>query len=69
MILYDPAPATLGPIRDIPPCKDCPDRVPACHASCHRYADWREKLEAVKANRLKYDKLRDLDTRKGRTMY
>ena len=26
------------------PCKDCPDRYPACHDHCERYLSFREQL-------------------------
>ena len=28
------------------PCKDCPDRHPACHGSCEKYKEWRDKYQA-----------------------
>ena len=46
-----------GPIRDIPPCKDCTDRYPGCHDKCSGYADWKSKLENVNEERRKYNQL------------
>lgn len=31
-----------------PPCKDCPDRVPACHDKCERYAEFKSEQEQIK---------------------
>ena len=28
------------------PCKDCPDRFPACHDSCPRFKEYREYIDA-----------------------
>lgn len=33
-------------------CKECQDRHPACWGTCERYLEAREKLEAVKAEKL-----------------
>ena len=34
-------------IRKNPPCeKTCPERNSECHATCGRYAAWREKMDA-----------------------
>ena len=33
-----------------PPCKDCPDRTPGCHAKCGKYAEyvaWNEERKRV----------------------
>ena len=30
------------------PCKDCPERHPACHDRCERYIEWRDKWRAAK---------------------
>ena len=35
------------------PCKDCKERSPACHGACKRFAEWKEPLEALKADREK----------------
>lgn len=44
-----------GPIRDIPPCKDCSDRYPGCHDKCRGYAEWKSNLEKVNDERKKYN--------------
>lgn len=31
------------------PCKDCPDRYPACSGRCERYKEYRAELDAQKA--------------------
>lgn len=31
-----------------PPCKDCPDRVPACHDKCAKYIEWRDGIREEK---------------------
>ena len=31
------------------PCKDCPDRFPACHDHCPKYKAYKEEREAYKA--------------------
>lgn len=46
-----------GPIRDISPCKDCPDRHPGCHDKCPGYAEWKSKLEKVNSERKKYNQM------------
>ena len=33
------------------PCKDCPDRYPACSAKCERYKAARAKYDALKKAR------------------
>lgn len=45
--------ATFQMIRDIPPCKGCPDRYTACSDHCQKpeFLKWREKLETVRTNR------------------
>jgi hypothetical protein len=35
------------------PCFKCEDRKAGCHAGCPRYAEWREKHEAERAERTK----------------
>ena len=34
--------------RDCPCTRDCPDRVPACHASCPKYKEWRAMIDIKK---------------------
>ena len=41
--------------REISPCKDCKNRHPACHDSCERYNDWKQRLEKVNEERKKYN--------------
>ena len=52
-----------GPIRDIPPCKDCQDRYILCHDKCKRYADWKSEIERVKEEKRKYNKMLGIHTR------
>ena len=33
------------------PCKDCAERFVGCHASCPRYAEFREGCDAVRKKR------------------
>ena len=33
------------------PCYNCSDRATGCHESCKRYAEWKERNEAVKQQR------------------
>jgi sulfatase maturation enzyme AslB (radical SAM superfamily) len=33
-------------MNEIAPCKDCPDRHPACHGSCDKYKEWSERYQA-----------------------
>lgn len=37
------------------PCKECPERHPACHDHCERYIEWRDKWRAAK-ERLRQEK-------------
>lgn len=34
------------------PCKDCPDRVVGCHATCERYIAYDEQRKAIRAQKL-----------------
>lgn len=36
-------------MRPDPPCRECNDRYPACHAKCECYLAWRADLDAFKA--------------------
>ena len=40
--------------REISPCKGCTERHEACWGKCEKYKTWKEKLEAVNAERKKY---------------
>ena len=40
--------------REIPPCKGCTERHEACWGKCENYKTWKEKLEAVTAERKNY---------------
>ncbi len=31
------------------PCKDCPDRYPACSSACDRYKEWRRGYDEFRA--------------------
>jgi hypothetical protein len=33
------------------PCLDCPDRVPACHDRCERFAEYKRKLDEIKGKK------------------
>ena len=33
----------------IPPCKDCGERNPGCHDHCSRYAEYKQRMEQVRA--------------------
>ena len=44
-----------GPIRDIPPCKDCEDRFTACHDKCEKYKAWKSRLDEVNKRRKEYN--------------
>ncbi len=33
-------------MKETAPCKDCPDRHLACHDSCEKYKEWRERHHA-----------------------
>lgn len=33
------------------PCRTCTDRVLRCHKTCERYAEYRNKIEAIAAKR------------------
>lgn len=62
------------PIRDITPCKDCPERFIACADRCPKdergefgIKAWKAELERVKATRKDYlDKWRDNRKREER---
>jgi hypothetical protein len=41
------------------PCKDCPDRHTACHDSCDKYKEWKERYQAQQQH-LKDNKYRML---------
>ena len=45
--------AAFRMIRDIPPCKGCPDRYTACSDHCQKpeFLKWREQLATVRTNR------------------
>ena len=32
-----------------PPCKDCPDRYPACASDCQKYKEWKRKRDYIRA--------------------
>lgn len=33
-------------MMEMAPCKDCPDRHTACHGSCDKYKQWKERHTA-----------------------
>ena len=35
------------------PCLGCPDRVPLCHNTCERYAEYKRKVDEIKSRRKK----------------
>jgi hypothetical protein len=47
-----------SPTRELPPCKDCPDRIPGCHGSCDRYKEWKQRLDELNKARREYDRTR-----------
>jgi hypothetical protein len=49
---------TAAPIRDISPCKDCPDKPkrPSCRNGCQKDAEWHKELERVKGNQREYER-------------
>lgn len=44
----------INPTRELPPCKDCPDRIPGCHGSCDRYKEWKQRLDELNRARKEY---------------
>lgn len=44
-----------SPVREKPPCKDCPNRYPACHDKCEKYKAWKSRLDEVNKRRKEYD--------------
>ena len=45
-----------SPTRELPPCKDCQDRVPGCHGFCDRYKEWKLRLDELNKARREYDR-------------
>lgn len=43
----------------IAPCKDCSERFVGCHASCHRYAEFKAGCEARREERTKLHPIAD----------
>ena len=33
-------------MNELSPCKDCADRHEACHGSCEKYKEWRDRYQA-----------------------
>ena len=33
-------------MREISPCKNCPDRQAACHDTCEKYKEWLDRYHA-----------------------
>ena len=33
-------------MKEVSPCKDCPNRTPGCHDSCDKYKLWRDMYQA-----------------------
>ena len=48
--------AAADKVAGTPPCKDCPDRYPACAGSCEKYKAWKEKRTKVLYDCLKQEK-------------
>ena len=44
----------VNPIRDKPPCKDCPDRYPACHDKCEKYKERKKLVDGANKARKEY---------------
>jgi hypothetical protein len=41
--------------RELPPCKDCPERHIACHDTCERYKEWKRQIDEQKKAKKEYD--------------
>lgn len=52
-----------GPIRDMSPCKECPDKDqrPACRKGCEKDEAWHKELERVKDNQRRYERRIGID--------
>ena len=44
----------INPTRELPPCKGCQDRHTACHGSCDRYKEWKQRLDELNKARREY---------------
>lgn len=44
----------INPTRELPPCKGCQDRHTACHGSCDRYKEWKQRLDELNKARKAY---------------
>ena len=44
----------ISPTRELPPCKECVDRHTACHDSCERYKEWKQRLDELNKARKAY---------------
>jgi hypothetical protein len=44
--------------REMPPCKDCPERHTACHDTCERYKEWKQRIDEQKKAKKEYDRSR-----------
>jgi hypothetical protein len=49
-----------SPTRELPPCKDCRDRIPGCHGSCARYKEWKQRLDELNKARKEYENKRNI---------
>lgn len=47
---------TIPTVREKSPCAFCPpeEKYTACHDTCKKFAEWKEKVKTVKENRKKY---------------
>lgn len=43
-----------GPVRDMSPCKGCPEKQPGCHGDCQDYKDWKDVIAQVNKARKDY---------------
>ena len=44
----------INPTMELPPCKGCQDRHTACHGSCDRYKEWKQRLDELNKARREY---------------
>ena len=40
--------------KETAPCKECGNRVLACHQKCQKYKKWKDGIEKIKEARKKY---------------
>jgi hypothetical protein len=49
---------TIPTIREVSPCAFCPpeEKYLACHDTCKKFAEWKNKVDAVKKKKREYYK-------------